>query len=399
MPDKPFDLILIGATGFTGRRAAGYLQELAPEDFNWGIAARNPDKISALADKLNIANDRCFIVDNLNKERVDEVVQKTKIILTTAGPFSLYGENVIAACAKFGTHYLDITGEVGFIKEMRDKYEETAQKSGSLLIPFSGFDSVPADVAAFLLQKEFDQPEKLSIKSYYSISGGFNGGTIATMLNKFETGEYKKMNNPALLLGQNSEQNIHTPKDARFFGYDSDIRRWSAPFIMGAVNSKVVYRTAELMREQDSLYTESISYSEHSSLGRWYNPAPFFVVSIIVLSLTLLGPFEWFRNLLKKIMPAPGEGPSEKQIENGYFKLLAIAEDQDGQKASLKMSYPGDPGNKSTVFFLCESALCLAENTDKLKTKSGFKTPISALEELLVQRLTERGLKIKSTNK
>ncbi|WP_428236315.1 saccharopine dehydrogenase family protein [Gracilimonas sp.] len=399
MPDTSFDLILIGATGFTGRRAARYLKEHAPEDFNWGIAARNPDKVSALAKKLNLPENQCFIVDNLNKERVEEVVQKTKIVITTAGPFSLYGENVIAACAKFGTHYLDITGEVGFIKQMADKYGEMARESGALLIPFSGFDSIPADIAAFLLQKEFDQPEKLSIKSYYSISGGFNGGTIATMLNKFETGEYKKMNTPTLLLSQNTEQNIHKPEDAQFFGFDSAISRWSAPFIMGAINSKVVYKTAELMKEQGAPYAESISYSEHSSLGRWYNPVPFFVVSIIVLSITLLGPFEWFRNLLRKIMPAPGEGPSEEQIENGYFKLLAVAEDQDGQKASLNMSYPGDPGNKSTVFFLCESALCLAENSDKLKTKSGFKTPVSALGELLVQRLSTRGLKIISGNK
>ncbi|WP_421775166.1 saccharopine dehydrogenase family protein [Gracilimonas sp.] len=399
MSDTPFDLILIGATGFTGKRAARYLKEHAPENFNWGIAARNQDKVSALADKLNLENDRCFIVDNLNKERVEEVVQKTKIVITTAGPFSLYGENVIAACAKFGTHYLDITGEVGFIKQMSDKYDEIAKKSGALLIPFSGFDSVPADIAAFLLQKEFHQPKKLSIKSYYSISGGFNGGTIATMLNKFETGEYKKMNNPALLLSRNTEQKIHKPKDAQFFGFDAALRRWSAPFIMGAINSKVVYRTAELMREQNSPYAESISYSEHSSLGRWYNPVPFLLVSIIVLSLTLLGPFEWFRNVLRRIMPSPGEGPSEDQIENGYFKLLAVAQDQDGQKASLNMSYPGDPGNKSTVFFLCESALCIAEHADKLMSKSGFKTPVSAFGELLVARLTERGLKIKSTNK
>ncbi len=398
MPDKAFDLILIGATGFTGRRAARYLKQHAPKDFNWGIAARNPDKVSALSRKLDLTEERCFIVDNLNKERVEEVVEKAKIIITTAGPFSLYGENVIAACAKFGTHYLDITGEVGFIKQMADTYGEIAQKSGALLIPFSGFDSVPADIAAFLLQKEFDQPQKLSIRSYYSISGGFNGGTIVTMLNKFETGEYKKMNDPALLLSENSEQNIHTPKDARFFGYDSDIRRWSAPFIMGAINSKVVYKTAELMSNQDKPYAKSISYSEHSSLGQWYNPVPFIAVSVIMLSLTLLGPYKWFRSILRKIMPAPGEGPSEEQIENGYFKLLGIAEDENGRQATMNMSYPGDPGNKSTVFFLCESALCLAENSDKLKGNSGFKTPIAALSDLLVQRLTERGLKIISTN-
>ncbi|MEQ8523321.1 saccharopine dehydrogenase NADP-binding domain-containing protein [Gracilimonas sp.] len=394
MIDKPFDLILIGATGFTGKRAAHYLKKHAPESFKWGIAARNPDKVTALSHELNIPDDRCFIVDNLNKRKVEEVVQKAKIIITTAGPFSLYGENVISACATYGTHYLDITGEVGFIKEMTIKYEKDAENSGALLIPFSGFDSVPADITSYLLQKEFDHPEKLSIKSYYSISGGFNGGTIATMLNKFETGEYKKMNDPSLLLNGDNVQQIHTPKDVQFFGFDTAIKRWSAPFIMGAINSKVVYKTADLMRIQGIPYAESISYSEHSTLGKWYNPLPFLVVSTIVLSITFFGPYKWFRHLLQKIMPAPGEGPSEEQIENGYFKLRAIARNEKGQKASLKMRYPGDPGNKSTVFFLCESALCLAENSDKLKSQSGIKTPISALGNLLVKRLSKRGLMI-----
>lgn len=396
MSVNSFDIILIGATGFTGRRAAKYLQQHAPDSLRWGIAARNPDKLSRIAKETGLPDERCFVVDTLNKTQVEDIVTKTGIIITTVGPFSLYGEEVIAACAQTGTHYLDITGEVGFIKEMADKYEEAAHKSGALLIPFSGFDSVPADLATFLLQKEFNQPKKLSIRSYYSISGGFNGGTIATMLNKFETGEYKKMNNPALLLDENSSQKIHTPEKAHFFGFDKMINRWSAPFIMGAINSKVVYKSASIMRGKESPYADSLAYSEHSSLGRWYNPLPFIVVSTIVLSITLLGPKKWFRTFLRKIMPAPGEGPSEQKIESGYFKLKAKAVDENNKSSSLEMYYPGDPGNKSTVFFLVESALCLAENKESLDKESGFKTPASALGQLLVDRLKQRGLNIKS---
>jgi short subunit dehydrogenase-like uncharacterized protein len=318
---------------------------------------------------------------------VESVVKQAKIIITTVGPFSLYGEEVIAACAKFGTHYLDITGEVGFIKKMKDKYEQAAKESGALLIPFSGFDSVPADLASLMLADRFDAPKKLSIKSYYSISGSFNGGTIATMLNKFETGEYKEMSNPGMLLEDNS-QKIHKPEGAQFFGYDSEINRWSAPFIMGAINSKVVYKSAE-----ENNYAESIAYSEHSSLAKWYNPIPFLVVSAIVLSLAIFGPQKWFRNLLRKVMPAPGEGPSEAQIENGYFKLLAIAKDENRKTVSLKMSYPGDPGNKATVFFLCESAFCLFDSLNEIQL-SGFKTSATALGNTLIQRISKKGLDI-----
>ncbi|MEX0845959.1 MAG: saccharopine dehydrogenase NADP-binding domain-containing protein [Balneolaceae bacterium] len=393
MQQKTFDIILIGATGFTGKRAARYLSRHAPKSLSWGIAARNPDKLSNVARELNIDEDKYFLVDTLNREQVEKVIQQTKIIITTVGPFSLYGEKVIAACAKFGTHYLDITGEVGFIKKMKDKYETLAQKSGALLIPFSGFDSIPADIAAYLLSKKFDVPEKLNIKAYYSISGGFNGGTIATMLNKFESGEYKEMNDPALLMG-NSVQKIHMPTHARFFGFDQNINRWSAPFIMGPINSKVVYTSASEMRKDGNPYAETIAYSEHSAVGKWYNPIPFLLVSLILISLTLLGPEKWFRTILKKLMPAPGEGPTEEQIENGYFKMHAIATDSTNNRVSLKMSYPGDPGNKTTVFLLCESALCLALSDKSSHLKSGFLTPISALGQDLINRLETQGLHI-----
>jgi len=393
MASKPFDIILIGATGFTGERAAHYLNDHAPDDLNWGIAARNSDKLSAVADKLILSPDRCFTVDTTNKEQVEAVVKLTKIVITTVGPFSLYGEEVIAACAKFGIHYLDITGEVGFIKKMKDRYGDLAEKNGAKFIPFSGFDSVPADLSAFILAREFDKPKNLSIKAYYSISGGFNGGTIATMLNKFETGEYKEMNNPRLLLDQ-SDQLIHPPKQGQFFGYDKNINRWTAPFIMGAINSKVVYKSASIMREMEKPYAKSISYSEHSSLGKWYNPLPFLFIALMLFSLTIFGPHKWFRTFLKKIMPAPGEGPSEDQIQNGYFKMKAIANDSEGNHASLTMSYPGDPGNKSTVFFLCESALCLAESEENIIETNGFLTPASAFGMKLAVRLQQRGLQV-----
>ncbi len=398
MSSKNFDIILIGATGFTGQRAARYLDQHAPDAVHWGIAARNEQKLSKVARELNISEDRCFIVDTTNREQVDSVVQQTQIIITTVGPFSLYGEQVIAACTETGTHYLDITGEVGFIKKMRDRYGHAAQKNGAILIPFSGFDSVPAEIATFLLSQEFDDPDKLSITSHYSISGGLNGGTIATMLNKFETGEYREMSDPRLLMKDNS-QNLHTPERAKFFGYDTTIKRWSVPFIMGAINSKVVYHTASEMAKAGHGYAKSMSYSEHLSVGKWYNPIPFFVVTLILICLTTFGPKKWFRNFVKKIMPAPGDGPSEEQIEQGFFKLLAIGKNQDGRSVSVKISYPGDPGNKSTVFFLCESALCLMESEEIQSKASGFLTPISALGSALVDRLSSRGLNVEIQNK
>lgn len=393
MDTNKFDLILIGATGFTGKRAAHYLKIHAPKDLRWGIAARNNSKLKRLADQLDISSNRCFIVDTTVADQVEDVVRQSRIIITTVGPFSLYGENVIAACAKFGTHYLDITGEVGFIKNMKEKYGKIAQKNKAKIIPFSGFDSVPADISAYLLSQQFNNPDKLTLTSYYSISGGFNGGTIATMLHKFESGEYKEMNNPALLLDE-SLQHIHKLENQNFFGYNKKTQRWTTPFIMSTINSKVVYKSASVLQKESSPYAKSISYNEQMSLGKWYNPIPFAVVSLILLSITMLGPYKWFRNILRNIMPAPGEGPSEEEIEHGFFKMHTYASDSMGMEKSIKISYPGDPGNKSTVFFLCESALLLASNPDKLPSRIGFLTPITAFENFLVDHLHDKGLKI-----
>ncbi|MFP8488972.1 saccharopine dehydrogenase family protein [Gracilimonas sp. Q87] len=393
MTSETFDIILVGATGFTGRRAVKYFNDHAPEALKWGIAARNPEKLSKVAGENGIESKRCFRVDITNPEDVEHIIQATRIIVTTAGPFSLYGEELIKQCAESGTHYLDITGEVGFIGEMIKKYEKEAIESGSILIPFSGFDSVPADITAYLLSSEFNDPEKLSIKSYYRISGGFNGGTIATMLNKFETGEYKKMGDPQLLI-KDQNQKVHKTDGAQFFGYDSMINKWSVPFIMGGINSKVVYKSAALFSEEKKEYAESIGYSEHSALGRWYNPFPFLFISVFILSLTMLGPFSWFQAFIRKIMPAPGEGPSEKSIENGFFKLTAYAFDKNRSSKKLNMFYPGDPGNKSTIFFLCESALFLAENNNSYLGRMGFLTTVSALGPDFIERLRDRGLNI-----
>lgn len=392
MSSKSFDIILVGATGFTGRRAVKYFIDHAPETLKWGIAARNPQKLKNIAQEQGIEPDRCFKVDTTNPEDVNQIVERTRIIVTTVGPFSLYGEELIRQCAENGTHYLDITGEVGFIQKMIYKYEKEAIKSGAILIPFSGFDSVPADITSYLLSREFDKPKRLSIKSYYSISGGFNGGTISTMLNKFETGEYKEMSDPKLLI-QDLAQKVHKTDGAQFFGFDNLIKKWSAPFIMGTINSKVVYRTASLFSEENK-YAESIGYSEHSALGSWYNPLPFLFISIFMIALTLLGPYNWFRNIIKKIMPSPGEGPSEESIENGFFSLTAYAFTENSEQRELKMSYPGDPGNKSTIFFLCESALHLAEKNHAFIGRKGFLTTTSALGPDFIERLKQRGLKI-----
>lgn len=387
------DIILLGATGFTGQRAAQYYRDHAPEKLTWGIAGRNKDKLNALAAELDLSEDRIIVCDATDPEQVDAMVARCRILVTTAGPFSLYGKEVVRACAQTGTHYLDITGEVDFIRSMIDAHGDEAERSGSVLVPFSGFDSVPADIGTLLSASQFDKPEELIIRSYYTISGGFNGGTIATMLNKFESGEYRKMGDPRILMHEGRPETEHV-EGSKYSGFDPTIGRWTLPFIMGAINSKVVYRTAQLMADAGHPYAQKITYSEHSALGKKREPFSFFFLAIILGSLQKFGPKKWFRSLVRKIAPSPGEGPSESVIENGFFRCDVFSTDGKEHSAHLRISYPGDPGNKSTVFFLCESSLLLWQKmtTDDLP-KPGFHTPVSAMGNDLADRLADRGLK------
>ncbi len=394
--EREFDIILLGATGFTGRRAAKYLKDHSSPDLKWAIAGRNINKLKILAKELDIPIEKCLQVNTLKKNETDQVSTNTKIILTTVGPYSLYGEQVIASCVEHGTHYLDITGEVGFIKKMADKYDELAQKNKSILVPFSGFDSVPAELCVLLLSKRFTPDDEVYIKAYYALKGGLNGGTIATMMNKFETGEYKMMGNPRLAM-DSADQELGEASDRNFFGFDTTINRWSAPFIMSSINSKVVYRTSDIMLKLKTPYFKKIAYSEHASLGRWYNPIPFLSTLFILLLIQLLGPFSWFRKLLLKFTPAPGEGPSEDSIENGYFKVQAFAKSKSGKKEKITCSFSGDPSNKATIFFLCESAYTLVKqlnSVDNAPKMFGFLTPATAFGDNLIERLKTNGYDI-----
>ncbi len=393
--NREFDIILLGATGFTGKRAAKYFKTHAPKNLNIGLAGRNKSRLNQLASELDLPESNLFVVDTLNKEQVSDVVSKTRILVTTVGPYSLYGEHVISSCASLGTHYLDITGEVGFIKKMADKYGDQAQESGAILIPFSGFDSVPAELSMLMLSKHFDSEDEVYIKSYYSLKGGLNGGTIATMLNKFETGEYKLMNNPRLAM-DSDEQDLGKATDQYSAGYNSALKRWVAPFIMSSINSKVVYRSTAIFRSRNQPLFRSIAYSEHASLGKWYNPFPFLFTMLSLILLQKLGPISWFRNLIRMMAPAPGNGPSEESIENGFFKVTSIATSKKGKEVSVSCFYPGDPSNKATVFFLCESTLTLVELLDSGTNPEhfGFLTPSTALGNDLVKRLSSNGYSI-----
>ena len=410
---REYDIIILGATGFTGRRAARELMNQYSSSYRIGLAARNRERLEVLADQLGLPTKDCFTVDTTDAERVREVVGLTRLIVSTAGPYALYGESVIAACAQLGTHYTDITGEVDFIARMSEHYADNAKVSGARLVSFCGFDSVPAEVAVHKLAQRFGPEDQLIIQSYYTTKGGLNGGTIATMLNKLASGGDNQSIGPDVLVaagrynevrGNITSENKGTtpelptliqPKGAHFFGFVGRIQRWSTPFIMSGVNARVVYRSMSHQQFLGSYAFKRFGYSEQSSLGRWHAPGSFIMTSLLLLTLTTLGPFAWFRSLLSNFVPSPGEGPSEESIEQGFMKLNVFAESSSGQKEQLQCAFSGDPSNKATVFFLVQSSILLLKQLEaKSLAPAGFHTPYTAFGEALEQQLINNGYEI-----
>jgi len=392
---KKYDVILYGASGFTGKQAVAYFKENAPENLRWAIAGRNSKKLKQVSKDLGI-DVPIEVSDALDQEGIGQMVQKTNVILTTAGPFALYGSHLVASCAKHGVHYVDITGEAPWVRDMLEQHGEQAQESGAKIIPFCGFDSIPADLGVWFLQKHFRstwQTELNQANGYYTLArGGLNGGTLLSALNMMEKGEAARLANPKLLL-KDLDKRDFIPKIKRQWmnQYAEDIDKWVYPFVMAEINTKVVYRSIGLAIALDLPHPNSFLYQEYHAIGK---RIPSIVASCGIAAFAVLGQFGPMRTLIKKLGPKSNEGPSKEEREKGFFRLKIIGEDAQQHRAMTTLSFQGDAGNKATVTFLSECALALAQDEEKLPNYSGFLTPTVGLGDVLLERLKAAGLAI-----
>ncbi|MGH1335677.1 MAG: saccharopine dehydrogenase family protein [Aureispira sp.] len=392
----PYDIVLYGATGFTGKRAVTYFQQHAPKGIRWAIAARNSSKLDALKKELNLSVDS-LIADAQDAEAIDALVQQTKVILTTAGPYALYGSNLLGSCAKHGVHYVDITGEAPWVRDMLQEHGAAAAQSGAKIVPFCGFDSIPADLGVFLLRRyahEQGLGDLSRVDSYYSMArGGLNGGTLLSLLNILEKGETKSLADSKVLLS-NVKDTSFLKREKRSWKahHVPTIDKWVYPFFMEAINQKVVYRSIGLAPQYDLPQPKQFIYQEHHALGKKAMPAK--IAAFGMASFGVLGQFGPIRSLLKKMGPESGQGPSEEDIEKGFFKMCQIGQTTSGQNVQMTFSYPGDAGNKATICFLCESAFCLLLEEERLPKRTGFLTPSLAFGVTLEERLRNTATKM-----
>lgn len=393
MSPRDLDVILYGATGFTGRQTAEYFARHAPADLRWAIAGRNQTKLASLHTELSLGKSVGIIAaDSADGSAIAALCARTRVVLTTAGPFALYGHNLVKSCAESGTHYVDITGETAFIRDMIDSYQTVAVGSGAKLVPLCGFDSVPADLGNYILAKHLSEVANTATArtyGYYSIGGGFNGGTFLSGLTMLETGAYQRMADPALLLPKDAS-GVKLPADDSSARYADDVKSWVAPFVMGRINTRVVHRSAALAASYGTPYGDNFGYSEAMKMGGSWNPIPAVGMAAGMRAFETLGSVAAVRNLLRSLGPSAGQGPSPETIAGGFYTLEIFGKGDDGTRAKVTFADRRDPGNRATVQFVCEAALSLVQDQKRLpggEKRCGFLTPATAFGDVLVERL------------
>jgi short subunit dehydrogenase-like uncharacterized protein len=394
--DRKFDVVVYGATGFTGKLVAEYLLERygVGGELRWAIAGRNIDKLATVRKNLGDEAEslETIAADSDDAEALAELAASTRVVLTTVGPYALYGAKLVAACVTAGTHYCDLAGETQWIRRMIDRHHERAGESGARIVHCCGFDSIPMDMGVFFLQQEAKERHGEYCKSIAlyvkATKGTASGGTLASMMNIIE--EARADRDVARILADpyalNPEGEREGPdgRDQQKVVQDADAGCWTAPFVMAGINTRVVRRSHALAGfpwGRDFQYREAVLTG--NGIGGWSKGALMTMgLGALVLGISL-GPT---RNLLQRfVLPKPGEGPSRELQQSGFFNLMQIGKLPGGQVIKTRITGDRDPGYGSTSKMLAESAVCLAK--DDLDSAGGVLTPSTAMGNALLDRL------------
>jgi len=393
---RPFELLLWGATGFTGRLAAEWLAARYP-DARVALGGRSESKLEKLRDELVEIDPKCAawpirVGDAFDVPALDAIVPEASVVASTAGPFSLYGHELAAACARHGTDYCDITGEIQFVRALVDRNHARARDSGARLVPFCGFDSIPSDLGVYSLQRHLiearGEPCESATFVVLRARGGFSGGTVASMIETFEEAGRdarvrEMLRDPQAL----AEPRGLAREEAR------GVRRidgaWTAPFVMAMINTRVVYRTNALLGFP---WGDAFRYEERVALGsgaRGFARAQAMNAGLVMAERALaVGAV---RGLAKRFLPESGEGPSQDERKSGSFRVRITGADARGESLAVcNISGEGDPGYTNAAKMLIESAFCLAR--DLPEGEGGVLTPASAMGEPLARRLRAAGI-------
>jgi len=377
MSTREYEVIVYGATGFTGRLVAEYISQTHP-DIKWAMAGRNADKLAQVRDLIGApADTHLVIADSSEEGSLEAMAARTDCVITTVGPYQLYGEALVAACTKTGTDYVDLCGEPAWMHDIVENYNDAAKQSGARIVLSCGFDSIPFDLGVYFLQqhaiKTTGAPLNRIKGRVRKMQGTFSGGTAASFKETMKRARTQPevlewLKDPFTLCPDfTGPTQPHGAKPL----FEEDLNSWSAPFIMASINTKNVHRSNLLL---DHRYGKDFVYDE----------------------MLLTGPGEkgeQFANAVAndKSMatnpPKPGEGPSKEERENGFFDALFTGVSGDGTRLSVGVTGDKDPGYGSTSKMITEAGLCLAQDIGKDQTPGGVYTSAPAMGDKLITRL------------
>jgi short subunit dehydrogenase-like uncharacterized protein len=399
--ERDFEIVLWGATGYTGRLVAERLATLPDtRTLRWALAGRDGAKLERLRAELaatapHLATIPLLHADAADPRSLEILAARTRVVCTTVGPYAKYGSALVAACVRAGTHACDLTGELPWIRRMIDAHHEEATRTGARIVHCCGFDAVPSDLGVWMLHDAAGaRGQRLRrVDAYFGeSSGGFSGGTFASMIGVTEEvardARVRALLDDPYALDPAPGVGGGDGPDARGVSFEPRIGRWTAPFAMAAINTRIVRRSNALLGYaygNDFLYAERMSLPE----GVTGLPAALAVAggTAAFLAAMKLAPL---RSALARRMPAPGTGPTAEQRARGYFVVRMLAEVEGSPRLRARIEDRRDPGYGSTAVMLSEAALCLAR--DPLASPGGVLTPASALGGALLARLRAAGM-------
>lgn len=385
-----YDLVVYGATGFTGKLVAEYLAERGgPETV--ALAGRSQSRLEAVRAELGV-DWPVITADAADPRALGKLAGSTRAVVTTVGPYWKYGLPLVEACAKAGTHYADLAGEVLFMRESIDRFDEAARESGARIVHASGFDSIPSDLGVLLLHEAADGELGETVMAVRHASGGFSGGTVASGMGQAEAaaadGELRRiMADPyALTPGESGPDR----GDQLWVRYEPILDSWTGPFLMAGINTRVVRRSNLL---QGFAYGRDFAYKEVVATGPgWGGRARAVALAAAStggMAALSIGPT---RAVAARLLPKPGEGPSPEARARGGFRVEFRSTLADGRVFAAEVIGHGDPGYAGTARMLGESGLCLAAT----EGPGGVLTPASAMGDALVERLREAGMTLRA---
>ena len=398
--NKTYDIVLWGATGYTGQLIADYLARTVDSSVKWAIAGRNQTKLEQVREALTAVNPTLadlpiLIGDSQDKASIDAIVAQTRVVCTTVGPYTLYGTPLVAACAEQGVDYCDLTGETLWMRDNIDNFHAQAEQTGARIVHCCGFDSIPSDLGVLMMQEHAHKVYGRYCSEIqfvlWGMSGGFSGGTAASLLETVKKIEKdpsiaKKLANPYNLVPDHEPDWSHADQDSA--RYDEDLRAWTGPSVMAHINTRIVRRSHAL---QDWRYGADFRYNESMRMPNKTTAVGFstgYKVGMGALFIPRLRG--WIE---ENVLPSAGEGPTAEERDNGYFRNKFVGKikvDNGAITIFGEVSDNRDPGYGSTAKMLGQSALSLA--FDDLPARGGILTPASVMGMTLIERLRGAGM-------